>query len=345
MKHKTVEHRRTEILEATCAVVIERGFAGTRISDVAQQLTISASLIHYHFESKEQLLAEAFAHFARTSLDELSAQIEDAPTGIAKLNCFLADSVPEGSDDTEWMLWIDAWGEALRNPLMRRISQEMDRESTQVLVDVVDAGVSSGEFRCLDPAGAAERLSGLIDGLAVQFAAHDNVLGRERLINHLRIAAAAELGVSVETLAGSIPATPPAPVVRTVETEIRRLLIASCDAMTRNDLEVWRNQWAQDCVWTTCDGVERHGVDAAVEHWASEEAFAPRRLVTPASIHVEVEGDVRHAHARLVMDERRWNGEGLGSHRLMWCHVDLERTGDSWLVRARRDEEFPALTP
>ena len=35
VKKQTVEERRAEILEVTCEVVIERGFAATRISDVA----------------------------------------------------------------------------------------------------------------------------------------------------------------------------------------------------------------------------------------------------------------------------------------------------------------------
>ena len=84
VKKQTVEERRTEILETTCEVVIERGFAGTRISDVAKRLEVSSSLIHYHFDSKEQLLAEAFAHYARKDLAEMEAEIESAPTALAQ---------------------------------------------------------------------------------------------------------------------------------------------------------------------------------------------------------------------------------------------------------------------
>ena len=51
MKKYAVEARRVEILEATCEVVIERGFAGTRVADVAKRLNVSNSLIHYHFDS------------------------------------------------------------------------------------------------------------------------------------------------------------------------------------------------------------------------------------------------------------------------------------------------------
>ena len=139
MKKPTVEERRTEILETTCEVVIERGFAATRIADVAKRLGVSSSLIHYHFESKEQLLAEAFSHYARKDLAEMEAEVEAAPTAVAQLDRAIQNYVPEGSGDVEWMLWIDAWGEALRNPLMKAISQELrvlDAKPAPVVDDV-----------------------------------------------------------------------------------------------------------------------------------------------------------------------------------------------------------------
>jgi len=157
VKKQTVEERRSEILETTCEVVIERGFAGTRIADVAKRLSVSTSLIHYHYDSKEQLLAEAFSYYARKDLAALDAEIETAPTALAQLDAAIQNYVPEGSDDVEWMLWIDAWGEALRNPLMKKISQELDEQSVALLERVLTAGVASGEFRCANPASSAAR--------------------------------------------------------------------------------------------------------------------------------------------------------------------------------------------
>ncbi len=94
---------------------------------------MSSSLIHYHFDSKEQLLAEAFAHYASKDLAEMEGEIEDAPTALGKLERVIQNYVPEGSDDVEWMLWIDGWGEALRNPMMKKISQELDEQSAELL--------------------------------------------------------------------------------------------------------------------------------------------------------------------------------------------------------------------
>ena len=64
VRKASVEERRNEILETTCLVVIERGFAATRVIDVAQRLGVSTGLIHYHFDSKDHLLAEAFEYAA-----------------------------------------------------------------------------------------------------------------------------------------------------------------------------------------------------------------------------------------------------------------------------------------
>ena len=82
VKKPTVEERRNEILEVTCEVVIERGFAATRIADVAKRLGVSSSLIHYHFDSKEQLLAEAFAHYARKDLAEMVGTYRETATQV-----------------------------------------------------------------------------------------------------------------------------------------------------------------------------------------------------------------------------------------------------------------------
>lgn len=203
MKKPTVDERRAEILDGAIQVLIERGFASTRVADVAKRLDVSTSLIHYHFESKETLLAEAFAQAANQDIAELEADIDAAPTAVGKLDALIRNYVPEGSDDVEWMLWIDAWGEALRNPELRTISQRLDAESLAQIERVLNIGVATGEFTCADVAGAAMRLTGLIDGLAVQFAAHDGVLTADQIIEHVRIAAAREVGLSPDAFTGT----------------------------------------------------------------------------------------------------------------------------------------------
>ncbi len=195
MKRAAVERRRTEILETTCQVVIERGFAATRVSDVANRLGVSTGLIHYHFESKELLLAEALRYAAQEDIARLERRLERAPTALAKLDTMFTFDVPEAGEPS-WVLWIDGWGEALRNPTMRRISQDLDIAWKDRLAQIIGAGVESGEFSCEDPQAAAWRLAGLLDGLGVQFTVHEGVLTRSQLLAYVRAGAALELGIS-----------------------------------------------------------------------------------------------------------------------------------------------------
>ncbi len=194
MKRATVAQRRNEILETTCQVVIDRGFAATRVSDVANRLGVSTGLIHYHFDSKELLLAEALRYAAEQDIARLESELEQAPTAVAKLDTMFAFDMPEAGEPS-WTLWIDGWSEAVRNPTMRRISQDLDLAWNDRLRDIIQAGVAAGEFSCPDPDGAAWRLSALLDGLGVQFTVHEGVLSRAQLVRYMRAAAALELGL------------------------------------------------------------------------------------------------------------------------------------------------------
>ena len=145
MAREPVEARQTAILEATCRVLIERGFAALRIQDVARQLGVSTGLIHYHFESKEQLLEAALRLAGQADLDQLRADVAEARGPVAKLDAYFQAYCPKGAEPG-WLLWIDAWGESLRRPELRRISQEFDEASVQVVEDVIALGVADGTF-------------------------------------------------------------------------------------------------------------------------------------------------------------------------------------------------------
>jgi AcrR family transcriptional regulator len=195
VRRPSVEERRNEILEVTCQVVIERGFGATRIADVADRLGVSTGLIHYHFESKDQLLADAFRWAAEADLARLNAEVDRAETAVEGIERMIR-LYSHVEAEPGWMLWIDGWGEALRNPTLQRISQQLDLQWQQVLADIVRRGVADGEFTCADPDAMAWRLTALLDGLGLQMTVHEGLLSRDQLLRYVHTAAASELGMS-----------------------------------------------------------------------------------------------------------------------------------------------------
>ena len=98
------------------------------------------------------------------------------------------------------LLWIDAWGEALRNPILRQISQDLDIAWKNRLEDVIVDGVANGDFRCPDPHGSAWRVAALLDGLAVQVIVHDKAVSLDELHEWVLHAAASEIGIDAGAL-------------------------------------------------------------------------------------------------------------------------------------------------
>ncbi len=349
VKKQSVEERRNEILEVTCQVVIERGFAGTRISDVAKRLDVSSSLIHYHFDSKEALLAEAFAHYAQNDLAEMEGEIAAAPTAIAQLDRLIQNMVPEGSDDLEWMLWIDGWGEALRNPMMKKISQQLDEQTTDLLERVLTAGVESGEFHCTSPQMSAIRLTALVDGLAVQFAAHEGMMDRRQLIDHVRTVAAAEIGRTLSDFDGTDEGergTPTRAPGAATEAALRQLLARYSDAVIRHDADTWIDTWLDDGRWSMQPGTWIEGTDAIRSTWEQAMKGFAWVVHTPGVCVFEVDEHAGTATGRVTIEERFGRKKGAQVVQgviLATSTDDYRRVNGQWRFASRELHVIAAL--
>jgi len=189
------DRRRAELLEAARQVVLERGMSSTRVADVASATNVSGGLIHYHFATKDDLIAEML----RASSLEEQQQLERVATGsgdaVNRLDRVIRHYLPRTKDDQSWILWIEAWAASLRSPVLRAILAELEAAWIGVLERVIRDGVAAGEFACGDPAGAAERIDALLDGLLLRATVHPEAISRRRLLEHARVAAAHEVGL------------------------------------------------------------------------------------------------------------------------------------------------------
>jgi len=194
VRKQTVEERRNEILETTIQVVIERGFGAIRVTDVADRLGVSSGLIHYHFESKDQLLAEAFRYAADADLSRLHDEVGKGGSAPEQLDRVFGLYSPVEAEPG-WMLWIDGWGEALRRDDLRAISQDLDLQWKEQLERIIADGVVAGELSCDDPHATAWRLTALLDGLGLQVTVHGGLIDRTELVEWVRASACRELGL------------------------------------------------------------------------------------------------------------------------------------------------------
>ncbi len=174
--------RRDQMLEAAAALIAERGFSETRITDVARRAGASPALVVYYFGTKDQLLTEAlrwsetsFYNLAEKMLDETPG-VRDRLEHLVQMTCVPTFEGENGS----WGLWFDLWAQAFRHPQVSQDRLALDNQWRDLLVRIVKDGITAGEIDKVDARAFAVAWSALLDGLSIQVALEDPEVDPER---------------------------------------------------------------------------------------------------------------------------------------------------------------------
>lgn len=190
----SVAERREELLRAAIGQIEVRGVAAVRIADVASALGVSNALVLYHFSTKEKLVAAAFAYAAEDDLAHLRGLLDRRTSALRRLRAAVRWYAPTGQAKG-WRLWIEGWAVALREPALREVTRDLDKQWKAAIAEVIAEGAAAGEFVCADPMGTALRLTALLDGLAVQLTSYPGAVPRSRAQTWVDDALARELGL------------------------------------------------------------------------------------------------------------------------------------------------------
>jgi len=152
-----------EIMEATYEALCEHGYADLTVQRIATKLEKSTAAIHYHYDTKDELLV-AFLEYLLDGMDEwLKADAEDAPR--ERLSSLLDSLLPEEPHDEGFTVAMtDMRAQAPHNEAFREQFVERDAYTLDVLAAAIEDGIEAGSFREVDPRGAARSLLTIADG-------------------------------------------------------------------------------------------------------------------------------------------------------------------------------------
>jgi AcrR family transcriptional regulator len=198
-RRKLSDARRRQILKAAVQVIAEKGLCDTGIKDVADRAGTSPALVIYYFGKKDILLAEALSFadegFYAQTADAVAkmSSARDRLVELVRSSC----SVGEAEEDfDEWVLWLDLWARAPRDPDVARDRLALDRRWRTSISEIVRDGQAAGEFAPVDAGLFALRLAALMDGLAILVVLKDPDVDRERMFDLCVDTCARELGFS-----------------------------------------------------------------------------------------------------------------------------------------------------
>jgi AcrR family transcriptional regulator len=197
------EARREQMLRAALEVIVERGYADTRIADVAERTGTSPALVIYYFKTRDQLLTEAIRFSEDSWYAEGVRRMADIPAAAGRLTEIIAMTcLPETDPEPRswWMLWLDLWALSPRSPGVAAVRRKFDERWREMIRSLVLTGQEAGEFAPVDADDFAITLSSLLDGLAVQIALDDADVPPPRAFELALGYAAGQLGFDAKSV-------------------------------------------------------------------------------------------------------------------------------------------------
>ena len=193
---KAPEERRERILRATIAVVRERGFAGTRVTDIAAAAGTSQGLILYHFGSLAGAFAASLTLLEDEFYEELDRNLSEVVGPVPRLRHIAELGAGYGPAVGDWRLWLELWVRAIRDDDARAARESLDTRWRGALRQVVDEGLAAGVFAARDPKASVLRLAALMEGLAIQLALAEPGMTTGKFTELWWQSAVLELGIS-----------------------------------------------------------------------------------------------------------------------------------------------------
>ena len=146
------ERRPGELLDAALDLFVERGFAATRLDDVAARAGVSKGTLYLYYASKDELFKAVVRENLVPLIENFRRDIEqsDAPGERLLRNFFEGWWSRVGATRLAGIVKLIV-GEAGNFPeLAQFFFEEVSQPNLQLLTDIIDRGIASGEFQSVD---------------------------------------------------------------------------------------------------------------------------------------------------------------------------------------------------
>jgi AcrR family transcriptional regulator len=144
--------RPREILDAALTVFVEKGFAATKLDDVAVAAGISKGSLYRYFDNKAELFKEVIRQTLVTTIRDVGDRSRASGSAVAALDMFLEQMVAVANDPRRSAIPKLIISESAGFPeLAVFYLAEVIGPGLQQLAGIVGRGVESREFRKVDP--------------------------------------------------------------------------------------------------------------------------------------------------------------------------------------------------
>jgi AcrR family transcriptional regulator len=149
--------RPPEILEAALAVFAQKGFAATRLDDIAAKAGITKGTIYLYFDSKQALFEALARQSVGAQIEQIRAQLAAFPGSSAELLRFVLSTMGRFAMTSDRVVLPRlVLAEAANFPKLAEFwRREIIDHGIALMSGIVQRGIERGEFRAIELQHAA----------------------------------------------------------------------------------------------------------------------------------------------------------------------------------------------
>jgi len=154
-----------EIMDGVYRALCEHGYAELTMQDIADECEKSKSLLHYHYDTKEDLLVAFLDGILADYEQRLECRADRPPA--ERLVEFVARFVFTPEEDDRESFHLALLEMRSQGPFNERIQDQLDRSDELLrdsVADILDAGIADGSFEPVDVDRTAALLVATLDG-------------------------------------------------------------------------------------------------------------------------------------------------------------------------------------
>jgi AcrR family transcriptional regulator len=165
-RQRSDEQRKQQIREAATRCFVRRGYAQTRLLDIAREAGLSKGGVYFHYRAKEQLFHDILANLSKSlqerwSFDPAAEQPADRILGrLVKAHLRTMQDHPN-----EVRLHNLLVAMAVQDPAFRQKLEEVTHIMRDLYAGIIERGIKEGVFIAGDPNTLAVSVLAYINGL------------------------------------------------------------------------------------------------------------------------------------------------------------------------------------
>lgn len=161
------------IMWAAYRALVAHGYADLTMRDIADEFEKSRSVIHYHFDTKQELLGSLFEflvdRYQRAMLK--AAPAADDPDALLETFVDIALWGPDDGPFDHWAFWaalLEFRSFAHRDDRYHLALETSYRQGVDILAAIIEAGIDAGQFREVPARRTARFIHNAIDSIRIE---------------------------------------------------------------------------------------------------------------------------------------------------------------------------------